>query len=168
MFIDILKALVFAGVPVALFSYYLVMLTRGNGDAQLKANNATELKIELKNIATEDKDEESLYVKILRKKFIEFGGGFYGILALMTYLHVEFNQLVDFIKSFTSLSDFIDSIGFKMLINFFIEAMMNLVTAFIWPIYWIKILPVGSLWVWVVVAFLAHWFATKYALSREA
>ena len=165
MIVDIAKALFYAGIPVAVFSYYLVMLTRGN--SQLKSSNATELKKELKEITLEQKEDESIFVRILQKKFIKFGGGFYGILALMTYLHVEFNQIVDFFKNFTSLSDFIDSIGFKMLINFFIEAAMNLMTAFMWPIYWMKILPVDSLWVWVVIAFLAHWFATKYALSRE-
>ncbi len=165
MFIDILKALVFAGFPVALFSYYLVKLTRGK--TILKSNNATELKKELKEITLEHKEEESYFVRILRKKFIKFGGGFYGILALMTYLHVEFIQVVDFLKNFTSFADFIDSIGFKMLLNFFIEAIMNLVVAFTWPLYWIKILPIGSLWVWLSVTFLSHWFATKYALTRE-
>jgi hypothetical protein len=165
MIVDIAQALVYAGIPVAVFSYYLVMLTRGS--SKLTSNNATELKKELKEITLEHKQDESFFVRILQKKFVKFGGGFYGILALMTYLYVEFNQFVDFFKNFTSLSDFIDSIGFKMLINFFIEAIMNLVTAFMWPIYWLKILPVGSLWVWLAIAFLAHWVATKYALSRE-
>ncbi len=141
------------------------MLT--SGKTKLKSNNATELKKELKEIELEDKEGESFHVRMLRKKFIKFGGGFYGILALMTYLHVEFNQFIDFFKNFTSITDFIDSIGFKMLINFFIEAVMNLVTAFIWPVYWSNKLPVGSLWVWLLIVFLAHWFATKYALTRE-
>jgi len=165
MIVDVVKALIFAGLPVALFSYYLVILTRGN--IQLKASNASELKKELKTIPDKQDSGEGVFVKILRKKFIKFGGGFYGILALMTYLHIEFVQVVDFFKNFTSFTGFIESIGFKMLINFFIEAVVNLVIAFVWPIYWLKILPIGSLWVWLVIAFLAHWFATKYALSRK-
>lgn len=165
MIVDIIKALFLAGIPVALFSYYLVKLTCGN--TELEANNATELKKELKKIKAKGNTDDSLWVKFLRGKFLQFGGGFYGILTLMTYLHVEFNQFVGFFKTFTSVSDFFDSVGLSMLINFFIEAIMNLVTAFTWPIYWLNILPIDSVWLWFLVAFLSHWFATKYALSEE-
>ena len=103
---------------------------------------------------------------MLHKKWLHFGGGFYGVLVFITYIHIEFYQLIDFIKSFTSIQDFIDSIGLSMLINFFIEAIMNLVSAFLWFVYWYKYLPIGSFWVWLVVVFVAHSGATKYALSK--
>ncbi len=80
MIVDIAKALFYAGIPVAVFSYYLVMLTRGN--SQLSSNNATELKKELKEITLEQNQDESIFVRILQKKFVKFGGGFYGILDL--------------------------------------------------------------------------------------
>ena len=165
MIADIIKALIFAGIPVALFSYYLVSLTRKN--TSLTSNNATELKKELKQLSLEENKDDNLLIRLLQKKFMKFGGGFYGIITLMTYLHIEFNQTIDFLKNFTGFQDFIDKIGLKMMINFIIEAVMNLVSAFLWPIYWVKYLPIDSLSIWLVVAFLAHWFATKYALTKD-
>jgi len=54
-----------------------------------------------------------------------------------------------------------------MIVNFFIEALMNLISAFLWFIYWHKYLPIESTWVWVLVGFIAHSSATKYALSKN-
>jgi hypothetical protein len=164
MIFDILKAIFIAGIPIAAFSYYLVVLT--NGKVALKASNSKELKQELKTVSITHDKEDGFVSKMLQKKFIKFGGGFYGIMAFISYIHIEVYQVIDFVRNFTSLQDFLDSIGFRMLVNFFIEAIMNLVSAFMWPIYWFKYLPIGSFWVWLIVALIAHTFATRFALSR--
>jgi len=164
MILDFLKAIIIAGLPVALVSYFFTALTMKK--APLKAKNSKELKIELKNTQVKKDKQENVFTHMLHKKWLHFGGGFYGVLVFITYIHIEFYQLIDFIKSFTSIQDFIDSIGLSMLINFFIEAIMNLVSAFLWFVYWYKYLPIGSFWVWLVVVFVAHSGATKYALSK--
>jgi len=165
MILDILKAIVIAGIPVALISYFFTVLT--SKKVPLKAQNSKELKIELKNTQIEKDHEESVIAQMLHKKWMRFGGGFYGVLVFITYIHIEVYQIFDFIRSFTGFQDFLDSIGFAMIINFFIEAVMNLITAFLWFVYWYKFLPIGSFWVWIIVAFIAHTSATKYALSRN-
>jgi hypothetical protein len=166
MLLEIIKALLLAGVPIALFSYYLVIIT--NTNQVLKARNSKELKKELKTRTFVKGNEENFIKQILQKKFLKFGGGFYGILTLMTYLHIEIYQVLDFMRSFTGFQDFIDSLGWHMIINFFLEAIMNMIAAFLWPIYWVKYLPIGSFWVWLIVAIVAHSMATKYALSKNS
>ncbi|MBL4659611.1 MAG: hypothetical protein JKY19_04590 [Alcanivoracaceae bacterium] len=165
MLLDIIKAILIAGVPIAVISYYLVIFT--SRKVTLKSKNASQLKKELKNINLDENKQAHVVHNILHKKYLKFGGGFYGILAFITYIHVELYQVIDFINNFSSVQNFIQSIGFWMLINFFIEAIMNFITALMWPIYWYKFLPIGSFWVWVIVAILAHTVATRYALTKN-
>jgi len=165
MIIEIFKAITLAGIPIALFSYYLIILT-STSEQTPTASNSKELKKELKNKTFIKDSEESLFKQMLRKKYIKFGGGFYGVLTFITYIHIEINQVLDFIRGFSGFKNFIDSIGLSMAVNFFIEAIMNLVLAFMWPIYWAKYMPIDSLWVWLIVAVIAHSLATRYALFK--
>ena len=165
MIVDIFKAIVFAGVPIALFSYYLVILTREK--VTLKSSNAKELKDELKQVKIKKDKKDNYFKHAIQKKFMVFGAGFYGIVAFITYLHIEVYQIIDFVQKFKGWQNFIDSIGFGMLLNFLLEAIMNLVTAFIWPVYWFKYLPIGSFWIWIIIAVSAHAIAVRYALSKN-
>ncbi len=164
MILDLFKAMVIAGVPIALFSYYLVKLTQEK--VKLKANNAKQLQNELKTLKIQKKKGDNFFKHAMQKKFMKFGAGFYGIVAFITYMHIEVYQVITFVQNYTDWQHFIDSIGFGMLVNFLIEAVMNLVTAFAWPIYWFKYLPIDSFWIWLLVAIFAHSAAVKYALSR--
>jgi len=161
---DIIKAILIAGAPIAVISYYLVIFT--SKKVTLKSKNASQLKKELKNINLDENKQGHVIHNMLHKKHLKFGGGFYGVLALITYIHVELYQVIGFVNNFSSVQNFIQSIGFSMLINFFIEAIMNFITALMWPVYWYKFLPIGSFWVWVIVAILAHAMATRYALAK--
>ena len=165
MIFDIIKAIVLAGIPIALFSYYLIILTRKK--TVLKSTNATQLKKELKTVELDKNPDENFLHSLLQKKFLKFGGGFYGILTLITYLHIEIYQLIQFVGNFSGFDGMIDSGIVSLIIGFIVEAIMNLITAFMWPVYWFKYLPIGSFWVWLIVSIVAHTFATKYALSKK-
>ncbi|HHL32376.1 MAG TPA: hypothetical protein ENJ41_07290 [Oceanospirillales bacterium] len=162
MIVDLLKAIIFAGVPVAFISYYLIVFTKAK--VKLSSKNATQLKKELKAIKSVDKGDDNFFQQALQKKYLKFGGGFYGVVTLITYVHIELYQILEFIWNFKGFTAFIDSIGFSMVINFFIELVMNLIKAFMWPVYWYKYLPIGSFWVWLLVALVAHTAASRWAL----
>ena len=72
----------------------------------------------------------------LFKKWMEFGAGFYGLMALFTYGVIETGEIIDFFSNFTSIADFIDRIGIGMLIDFIIESIINFFRALLWPFYW--------------------------------
>jgi len=165
MLLDIIKAIVYAGLPVAVISYYLIRFT--SKKTVIKATNAKELKKELKNVEYKKDPESHIVQQMLHKKYLRFGGGFYGVLSFITYFHIETYQIIDFVRNFKNFQHFIDSVGFSMVVNFFIEAIMNLISAFIWPLYWYKYMPIGSFWVWLIVAIVAHSMATKLALSKN-
>jgi len=162
--LDLFKAVFFAGLPVAVISYYLIILT--SKKATLKSKNARELKKELKSLEYKEHPKDNFVQSMVHKKFLKFGGGFYGVLAFITYIHIEIMQIINFIRGFSGFQNFLDGIGFSMLLGFIIEAIMNLVQAFMWPVYWYKYLPIGSFWVWILVAIFAHTVATRRALSK--
>ncbi len=165
MIFEIIKAVLLAGFPIALISYYLITLT--SKKTQLKSTNAKQLKEELKTIEIKHDMQEPFWQSMLQKKFIKFGGGFYGILTLITYLHIEIYQLIRFVGNFSGFEGMFESGILRFIIGLVIEAVMNLVTAFMWPVYWSEFLPIGSLWVWLIVAIAAHTLATRYALSKN-
>jgi hypothetical protein len=165
MLFDLIKAIVLAGIPIAAFSYYLIILTRKK--VNLQSSNATQLKKELKNIELEPVEKEPFIQRVLQKKFMKFGGGFYGVLTFITYLHIEGYQLIQFISSFTTEGSGFDGGIFSLILGFFLEMIMNFFTALMWPIYWSKFLPIESFWIWLLVAIFAHTWATRYALSRK-
>jgi hypothetical protein len=165
MILDILSAIIIAGIPVALTSYFFTTLT--SSKTPIKAKNSKELQVELKNAQFVKDEEENVITHMLHKKWLRFGGGFYGVMVFITYIHIEIIQVLDFFRNFTSFQDFLNSIGLSMIINFFLEALMNLISAFMWFIYWHQYLDMGTYWIWLVVVFVAHTFATKYALSKN-
>lgn len=165
MLFDIIKAIVIAGIPIAVISYYFIIWTTSR--IEIKAKNAKQLKLELKGTKVDKTPEDNMVQHMLHKKWLRFGGGFYGVLTFITYIHIEVYQLVQFVANFPGFQPFVDSLGFSTIIWFFIEALTNLITAFMWPIYWFRFLPIDSFWIWFIVVFFAHASATKYALSKR-
>lgn len=165
MIFDIIKAIIIAGLPIALFSYYLIILTRTK--TQLKSTNATQLKKELKTLELKKNPDENFMHSLLQKKFLKFGGGFYGILTLITYIHIEIYQLIQFVNNFSGFNALFEAGILRLVIAFIIDAVMNLMSAFMWPFYWSDYLPIDSGLTWLVIAILAHTIATRYALSKD-
>lgn len=66
-------------------------------------------------------------------KWLDFGGGYYGVIAMIKLIFIEFGQIKDFIADWQGLDHFIDQIGIGMLVNFFVEQIMNFVAAISWP-----------------------------------
>ncbi len=164
MIVEIIKAAILAGLPIAAFSYYLIMLTRKK--TALQSTNASQLKKELKTIEHNKETEETFWESALQKKFLKFGGGFYGVLTLITYIHIEGYQILQFIGGLFGEGSVFSGGVVSIIIAFFIEMLMNLITAFMWPVYWSEFLPIGSIWIWLVVAIISHTMATKYALTK--
>jgi hypothetical protein len=88
-------------------------------------------------------------------KWLKFGGGFYGVVGLLTYAVVELKELRDFFLGFESLSALLAQFGFNMLIGLFIEAVKNFVVAIAWPVYWLSDIRSNHVWAWFVVAYAA-------------
>lgn len=162
MMMDLLKAIFIVGIPVALISYALAYYTLKKTGLELnkleELEKSKNLKTAKKQISSKSQDNLGFWEKLFLKEWMKFGGGFYGMVTFLTYIHIEFIEIIDFVQALDQISLSIGSI-----INFFVNSIVNFVRAFAWPFYWSKILPMQSLWIWVGVALVSHIVATKRA-----
>jgi len=172
---EIFWALLMVGVPVGIFTLALVwwVLQRGHlkgslDSAALKqeiiAMSQSKKKNKNKNKNKEEgSKEETKELHPLQKKWAKFGGGFYGIVALFTYIVVEVTEIFTMISKFGGLIDFIKQLSLNVIIDMAVEALMNFVTAISWPVYWMSRIDTGQVWIWFLMAYAGYWAGLKVA-----
>jgi hypothetical protein len=163
MFNEILPAVLKAGLPLGLASYALVWWT-------LKKNyvgspvDLDDFRSEVKRLA-KDKETKKQGDPVYRK-WLAFGGGFYGLVGLLTYVLVELGEIRDFFLQFESISALISGISFDLIIGLMVDALSNFVVAIAWPVYWMNDIDSNNIWVWFAVAYGGYWAGARLALHR--
>ena len=96
------------------------------------------------------------------EKWFSFGGGFYGLVAFYTWIIIEWDEVWGFVSDLPGIVFSFD-IGslISLAISFFIESLMNFITAIAWPIYWLNV--AGNPWLWIGVAYGGYWLGIKAA-----
>ena len=51
----------------------------------------------------------------------------------------------------------LEAMGVGDVVNFFINSLMNFITAITWPVYWLNKTEGHSVWVWFVVVYLGYY-----------
>jgi len=166
--IEVIWALGLVGVPIALFTLAMVWwaLQRGHFKETL---DTRALEREIKALSRNNKKNKKNKTEVsanqhpVQKKWAQFGGGFYGIVAFFTYLVVEITEIATMIANFGGFIDFLKNIDIGLIINILIEAFTNFITAMIWPLYWLKRIDTDQTWVWFVIAYAGYWVGLKLA-----
>ncbi len=167
MLIEALRALLLAGIPIAFLSYYLIhwAFKRGLPVKKDKTDKSQESDDNnAKNKKKKAKREKT--GNLAYDKWALFGGGYYGIMALATWLHVEILDIYRAFSAFESLSHFLDSISVHFFIGLIIEAITNLITAFVWFTYWDDVIAMDSPLLWLAVSYLAYFAGERLAEHR--
>jgi hypothetical protein len=184
MIIELLTALLYAGLPVAFISFGMIYWAQKKGYPIVKESDdvSEDLTEELTEELTEDLDDitndpnitksgkQSKNKHIVFDKWTTFGGGYYGIMALVTYAHVELLELWQAFSAFESIQHFINQLSLGFFIGLIIEAIKNLVTAFIWFTYWDEFLPINSPWLWLGASYAGYYAGEKlmeYRLNTD-
>ncbi|KAA9130854.1 hypothetical protein F3N42_10850 [Marinihelvus fidelis] len=108
------------------------------------------------------KDGEKLpQEKGLHGQWAKMGGGFYGMVALYTWLRIEWSDALDFLVALKAVFTFDIGGIIQAIISFFIESIMNFVAAVTWPVYWISNSNTAHLWVWFLVGWAGYWLGLK-------
>ncbi len=161
---EIFNAFILA-IPVAVISFALVWWALHKGLLQEKEKFHA-LKQEIKAMSKsvkKSKTKDGPDMHPVHRKWLKFGGGFYGIVAMYTYVQVEWQELVSFISSFGGLGAFIRNLGIDVIIRILIDGLMNFITAIAWPFYWIGELGSSHMWVWLGITYAAYWLGMKSA-----
>lgn len=186
MILELFRALLLAALPVGLASYFLfswVLRRRAPGAVTSLKAIQRELKRESKERSKERKEQKRSVSErlaegahfsagkpfdLVQNKWLKFGGGFYGVVGLLTYAVVELRDLWAFAMSFESIWMLIAQFGLDTLINLLVEALRNFIVAIAWPAYWLSSIQTQHPWLWFVLAYAGYWGGARLALHRYA
>ncbi len=168
--IEFAWAALLVGVPVGVFTLALVWWAlqgghlRETGDAsalmrEMQAVSRSAKKKKNKN----DVEQEKKNLHPLQKKWARFGGGFYGIVAFFTYIVVETLEVINTITHLGGFIAFIKHLNLDVIIQVFVGALMNFLTAIAWPVYWLNRIETNQVWLWFVMAYAGYWAGLKLA-----
>ncbi len=158
---EFLDVFVKLAVPVAGLTFLMVWWALKKGVLKEKGK-VRALKAEMKAISKLKADDKP-DLNPLHSKWLKFGGGFYGIVAMYTYGLVEWNELRAFVSDLGGAASFIRNLNVGVLISIFIEGLKNFITAISWPLYWMSEFGSNNIWIWMCIAYAAYWFGAKAA-----
>ncbi len=173
MLIEFLKAAALAGIPVAMVTFGMILIALRKDLLGEQDGSHGSVEHALKSMKRKDRKDHSKVGQgdLLHKNWLKFGGGFYGIVALLTYALVELNEIIQFFNRFDGFSHFIEIIGIGLIVDFFINSLMNFITAITWPVHWMDEIDSNHIAVWFVAAYLGYragiriaaWYHTRVA-----
>jgi hypothetical protein len=149
-----------AGLPVGVAAYLLVWWALRNGHVG-EADTVRDIEKEVKRLA---KDKEARKNgDPVHRKWLAMGGGFYGVVAMITLLTVEVGEVLDFLADFEGIGPFIDSLSIGWFIELFIETLRNSFIAIAWPVYWLGDIRSDYIWIWFIAAYAGYWLGSSLA-----
>jgi hypothetical protein len=200
MLLELFRAMLMAGLPVAAASYGLVWWSLRQGyigsfkslkemeqgfKRRSKENSAAKrgqkksrksgikgeassLSLRLASVRRQAQQPGPSVLNTFHGKWLAFGGGFYGVVGLLTYGVVELRELRDFFLGFESFYELFANFGINMLVGILVDAVTNFVAAIAWPAYWLSGIRSDHIWIWFIIAYAAYWAGAKLALQRFA
>jgi len=163
MILEFVIALLKAGLPVGVTAYGLVWWALRN-DYLGEARTAREIEKEVKRRAKDKKGRKE--VDRVHRKWLSLGGGFYGVVAIITLLHIELGEVRDFVAGFDGIGAFLDRLSVGMLVGLIIETIRNTIAALIWPLYWLSEIDSSRIWLWIIAAYAGYWAGSNLASNQ--
>lgn len=153
-----IEALITLSLPLAVLSWLTFDWMFGDGRLARDADRK-EIKAKLKELKKEHKAGGAIKGHFIYRKWMWFGGGFYGLAALWTFVVIESRELIGFLLNFTSPGYFADLPS--LAVNFLVSQLGNLLSAALWFAYWAN--DNGSIVVWALLAYLGYWYGIRMA-----
>jgi hypothetical protein len=155
----IAEALVKLGLPMTVLSWLIFHWLFSEGklgrDIRHKA-----LKSQLKSQKKQLKKTDNKKARFVYSRWGWFGGGFYGLAGLFTFLVIEISDLLTFLSAGNYLAG-IDTDILNFIINFLINQLTNSIQALLWFSYWPG--PGESMLVWIAAGYLGYWSGIEMA-----
>jgi len=162
MNLDLVRAIIYAGLPVLIFTFLMVYYAYYKGYLTSDVSIRDVFK-DKKNTDKKLSKANKKSLLFLHSKWMSFGGGFYGLVSLLTFIYIELDQMVKFLINATGWQSFLDLLTFNAIISMILESFMNMIKAFLWFRYWPDVFDMESMIIWFIVAYLAYRFGTYLA-----
>lgn len=154
-----IEAILKLGLPMAVFSWLLFHWLFSDGNLGRDVKHKA-LKSQLKEQKKQLKTSGNKKVRFVYDRWAWFGGGFYGLAGLWTFLVIEFNDLVNFLSTGNYLAGLETGI-LNVVISFLINQLTNSIQALLWFSYWPG--PGQSMLIWIAVGYLGYWAGVEMA-----
>lgn len=159
---DLLRAVVELGLPVTALSWLLFYRLFHRGELARDADRKA-IRSGLKQIKGETRRSETPSDSVLHRKWMRFGGGFYGTAALWTLIVIEAAGIAGAVAEPSSVEHLFDD----GLVGFLVNLVVNQFSAFLQAILWF------NWWggkgynavVWMAVAYAGYY--AGLALARR-
>ncbi len=158
---DILSAIFSAGLP--LFLLTLVLVAWALHRDLLSGETVKELQGSIDALGKAQKDRKRRQqINPALGKWFRFGGGFYGLAALYTWLLIEWDDVVNFLVGLKDIVINLDpSALLGLVIDLVVESFLNFAWAIAWPAYWLS--QSRNAWIMFFVGYAGYWLGIKAA-----
>ena len=155
-----------SAIPAGILAYLLFTWSIRTGRLT-KTGTHKSLQAELKGLKTSLKEDKAAKSKNpIHNKWMQFGGGFYGIMALWTFMVIELAEVIDFIRSFEIYETINQQIVIDLAIAFIKNSLMNFLTAITWFLHWLDEVPDNMRLVWFALAYGGYWAGLQLARRK--
>ena len=96
-----------------------------------------------------------------RKVWKSRGGGLYALGFIVTFVYLEIRTLLDEVMSSDGVVDFFTAQLLEFMFRFATESIMNMVTAFLWPVKLIEFSPIWGIGILVAMFLVFTHFIKK-------
>jgi hypothetical protein len=155
MVFDALEALLVLGLPVFIISWYLFRRLHLQGDVRADASYRA-IKSDLKILKKQKRSTTDFF----HKNWMKFGGGFYGVSAVVTLLLIEAREVWQLVFHFPGIEALFAEGIVALLVDLIINQVQNIVAAALWFLHWGGD---GSTLVWIAAAYGAYYLGLRMA-----
>ncbi len=150
-------------IPVAITAYLLIGWMLYSGKLE-PFGDRKDLDQKLKTLKKTRKEKKEKETNFALKKWMTFGGGFYGTAAFYTYFVIELMEVFGFLGKMIDPANWHFDITVELFINFIINSVMNFVSAILWFQYWDGDGTSNAhVWINFITAYLGYTLGSKLA-----
>jgi len=166
---DLFEIFYSLAVPVGILSFLLMYWSLKSGRLKGEGDNKA-LKAEMQALKATRKDKKSKSRNPVHNKWMKFGGGFYGAVALYTFFLIEIGEIRQFINGYEGVDAMMASLGntsvVDVLVRFVVNSLINFGKALGWPGYWVNGQRGEAIALGFLLVYGAYWAGLK--LARRA
>ena len=158
--IELLEAILKLGMPVFATSWWVIHRRYKRGDITREADRRT-VKTDLKAYRKKWRSDDKSSYGLMENKWMRFGGGFYGITALTTFLLIELGEVFSFQGHLSVIGEWFDNGLIGFVVDIFVNQLENFVSAITWFAYWAD--EDRAVFIWVGIPYAAYLLGISHA-----
>jgi len=180
--LEIVRAASFGTVPVALFTFLILQWSIASGrlnkfdseknlHRQYKKHSRAARKSRRNREADMAEADQSLFHRraagdLFHNKVTFFGSGYYGTMAVLTYILIEAGEIWQFLTGLVDPSTWINKIGLALIIEFFVNSFTNLIAAFVWFNTLPEYIAIDNGFIWLGASYLGYLAGLRLVAER--